>query len=372
MTTAFGWAADDPCLLDRLRERALVTPNGNLTIAGALFLTDPTKSLGAAKIGIECRRYPDEGIDYDARTTFDGPLHRQVRDATYYLMDQLGSDVIVTGLYRHELPKLPEIVIRETLANAVAHRSYEVDTVNVLIELRPSRVSVTSPGSLPEPVTVETMRYAQAARNPAVIDVLRRFSLAEDAGRGIDTIEDEMRDAMLDSPRFSDDGRHVRVDLPLSGPITPRERAWVADLTKQGWIDPAGRLLLVHAARGEQLTNRVAREVLGVGSEVRAREALHRLRDLGLLRQHGERGAARYELVERLRPPAAYRLSPGEIEDLVVEMAMHRSISNSEVRAVTGLSRQSVTGLLSYLVESGRIIRTGERRGTRYTARLNC
>src|SRR5690606_29992138 len=139
---------------------------------------------------------------------------------------------------------------REALANAVAHRSYEAQGTAVVVELRPDRVVITSPGGLPEPVTIENMRQAQAARNPTLIDVLRRFRLAEDAGRGIDVIEDEMRAALLDPRRFSEDGgRFVRVELPLRGPITARERVWVQELEASGQLEPGDRLLLVHAAR---------------------------------------------------------------------------------------------------------------------------
>jgi ATP-dependent DNA helicase RecG len=63
------------------------------------------------------------------------------------------------------------------------------------------------------------MRQAQAARNPDIIDLLRRFSLAEDAGRGVDVMEDEMEEALLDPPRFIDDGVSVTVELPLRGPF---------------------------------------------------------------------------------------------------------------------------------------------------------
>lgn len=48
----------------------------------------------------------------------------------------------MTGLYRHELPRLPEVVVRETIANAVAHRSYESHGTAVVVEMRPDEVIV--------------------------------------------------------------------------------------------------------------------------------------------------------------------------------------------------------------------------------------
>jgi ATP-dependent DNA helicase RecG len=353
---AYGWSpgSDVP---ERLVERGLATRNGELTVAGALFLTDPTVSLGQQKAVIEIRRHPDDSADYDRREVIGGPIHHQVRNATKFIADELGSELVVTGLYRHELPRLPEVVMREALANAVAHRSFE---------LRPDRVLITSPGGLPEPVTVENIRQAQAARNHNVIDVLRRFRLAEDAGRGIDVMQDEMRDALLDPPRFADDGRSVRVELSLRGPITARERAWVQELEAKGDLESGDRLLLVHAGRGERLTNSAARTALST-DEGAARRALRRLTDAGLLRQHGRRGGAYYTLVEEVAPPAAYRLNDEELAVLLIAEAGEQALTNARVRELTGVGRDQALALLNKLVADGRLRRVGERRGTRYT-----
>jgi ATP-dependent DNA helicase RecG len=363
---AFQWSPDDRTLDDRLREQGLLTADRALTIAGALFLTDPAEELGQTKAVIEVRRYPAGSSEYDRRERFAGPVHHQVRDAHRFLQAELGSDLVVTGLYRHELPRLPEQAAREAIANAVAHRSYEILRTPVVVELHPDRVVVTSPGGLPEPVTVQTLRSANAPRNPHVISVLRRFHLAEDAGRGIDVIEDKMAEALLDPPRFfDDDDDRVRVELPLHGPITPRERAWVLDFERRDEVEPRDRLLLVHAARGERLTNASAREILHVDA-LDARQALRRLRDAGLLVQHGERGGTHYTLAERIAPEAVYRMSQTEVEDLVVEHARKRPITNQAVRELTGLDRAGALALLSGLVSTGRLRRTGQRRGTRY------
>lgn len=365
----YQWPDEDLDRVARLRERGLVV-NDNLTIAGALFLTDPRASMNLTKVGIEIRRYPTEGGEYDRRVVFDGPLQDEVRFATRFIVDELGSDLVVAGIYRYDLPRLPEVVVRETLANAVAHRSYEQNRAMILVELRPDRVVVTSPGPLPEPVTVQTIRQAQAARNPDIIAVLRFFSLAEDAGRGVDVIEDTMQAALLDPPTFEEVTGFVRVTLPLHGPITSRERAWIADLERRGQIAGSDRLLLVHAARGERLTNERARTILGLDS-VNARQSLQRLRDAGLLRQFGERRATRYALAEAVAPPAVYRMSPTEIEDLVVERAGRAPISNETVRELTGLTREQALALLRFLVSQGRLIASGSRRGTRYSPALD-
>jgi ATP-dependent DNA helicase RecG len=362
LSEAFGWGRRN--LIDRL-EDAGYAEEAHLTVAGALYLlNDPTQELG--KPFVEIHRYrDDEGVDYDRRDEIAGPLQHQVRNSVVRVMDELGTELVVVGVRRYELPRLPEVVVREAVANALAHRSYEIDRTPVRIEIRPSVVRIVSPGGLPEPVTVQNMREASAPRNLAVIRALRRFGLAEDAGRGIDVMQDVMQEEMLDPPRFEDHGHEVVVDLPIRSAVAPVERAWIRELERRGTLAGPDRIVLVHAARGEALTNARVRAILQVDA-AGARDVLQRLRDERFLEQRGERGGATYYLSGSLRPPAGLRLGPDELAELVEGLADDGPITNSSVREATGLDRNESLAILDRLVKQGRLVRTGERRGTKY------
>ena len=242
------------------------------------------------------QRFADDAtIDYDRRDELHGPIHHVLTEAVARVMDELGTELVVLGVRRYELPRLPEIVLREAMANALAHRSYESTGTPVRVELRPSSVVIRSPGGLPEPVTVENIREASAARNLVVIRLLRQFGLAEDAGRGVDLMQDTMADEMLDPPCFEDSGHEVVVTLPIRSAVAPAERAWLRELEHRGTLKGADRLVLLHAARGEVLTNGRVADSPNVDESI-AREALHRLRDEGFLEQRGQRGGASYRL----------------------------------------------------------------------------
>lgn len=363
---AFGWSGP-ASFPKRLVEKGLAiqTLNGyRLTVAGALhLLNEPHEKLGKAYI--EVLRYREGAQNYDRRVQIDGPLRVQVERATQLIADELGDEVVVLGVHRHELPRLPRRVLREAVANAVAHRSYELRGTCIRIEIHPDAVTITSPGSLPEPVTVENIRDQASARNANVIRVLRAFNLAEDSGDGVDVMEDVMREELLDPPIFADTGSAVRVTLPVRSAVAPSERAWVREVEQRGEIESTDRILLVHAARGEVLTNSRVRELLGVDKDL-ARIALQRLRDAGFLVQRGKRGGATYVLDRSLEPPAGLRLGQAELEDLVFEMAGERPLANADVRTRTGLDRAQTLELLAKLVQEGRLERVGQRRGTRY------
>lgn len=361
---AFGWSGEN--VAERLSESGYASGN-RLTVAGALyFMGDPGGALGKAHI--ELLRYrDDESVDYDLRIEVKGPLPVQLETAVQRILDELGTELVVLGVRRYDLHRVPPVVVREAVANALAHRSYELDRTPVRVEIRPSSVRILSPGGLPEPVTVENIRETTAPRNLAVIDALRRYGLAEDAGRGIDVMEDTMLEEMLDPPKFSDEDHEVAVTLPVRSVVAPVERAWIRELERRGTLEGPDRLVLVHAARGEALTNARVREVMQT-DEGTAREVLQRLRDASFLEQRGERGGATYHLEGSLEPPAGLRLGPEELASLIEGLAAEGPISNTDVRESTGLGRDEVRSLLRRLVKEERLIQTGQRRGTRYHA----
>ncbi len=315
---------------------------------------------------MEIFRYRGGATEPDRRIEIAGPLARQIEVATSSVMDEIGIDFVVIGTQRHDLPRLPEVVLREAIANAVAHRSYEANGAAVRIELHDDRVVVISPGGLPEPVTVSNIREQYAARNLAVIDTLRRFGLAEDAGRGVDVMQDEMANELLDPPEFVDTGTSVTVTLRTSGSVTPHERAWVDELELRGSLSAADRLVLVHAARGTELNNSAVRDILGVDS-VQARQSLQRLRDARLLTQHGERSGAIYVASDELGAPTGLRLSDVQIDAIILELAHEGPISNATVRERLGVDRLAALRLLSGLTDADQLERHGQKRGTYYT-----
>ncbi|MGH3839273.1 MAG: RNA-binding domain-containing protein, partial [Pseudonocardiaceae bacterium] len=365
LAQAHGWSAPLP---QRLVERGLVTRDAGhdvLTVAGALYLLcEPDRELGRSYI--EVFRYRDDtATTEDKRYRIAGPLPHQVTEATARVTEEIGTDVAVVGLHRYELERIPLPVLREAIANAVAHRVYEDNRRCVRIEIRPTKVRIVSPGPLPEPVTVQNIREQNAARNTEVIATLRRFRLAEDAGRGIDVMQDVMAERLLDPPIFEADALSVTVDLPLTSTVTIVERAWVGEIEHRGELRPRDRILLVHAARGRVLTNATARAQLGVDS-THARSALHRLRDAGLLIQEGANSGARYRLAATTTPPPGLKLSRANLHDLVLDLARQGPVTNSQLRERLSLDRVETLRLLTDLVESGQLVRVGERRGVHY------
>jgi len=377
-------------LRDRLRDSGFVVPDGDgdyLSVAGALYLlADPARVLG--KAFVEVFRHRDEGVDYDRREEFGGPLQRQVVAAADFVLDELGYEMALAGVRRHELHRLPRAVVREAVANAVAHRSYAPAAIAeaVRIEIRPDRVVVRSPGGLPEGVSADDLGGRSVPRNVLAIRTLRFFGIAEDAGRGVRLMRDHMALNLMDAPQFEVDATSVTVTLPLGSAAGPAERAWLA-LTLTGEQPgavrpysvgdtagvPAGLQardagVLLRAGRGETLTNGQVRDLLGV-DVAEARAALRRLRDRGLLQQRSNGAGAHYVLAPHLTGPESHRVlrsRPDNLNDVAIELAGRGRVTNADLRERTGIDRVEALRVLNALVAAGRLERRGSRRGSHY------
>ncbi len=365
LAAAYEWPPGD--IGPRLREAGFaIMQRGKerLTVAGALLLLSDPSVIGCRAF-VDVRRYRADDQEPDRTWTITGSVAEQIEGATRDILAEVGSSTAVLGVQRVDMPKLPPRAVREAVANAVAHRSYQNAGSAIRVEVYPDRVRIISPGGLPEPVTVENIRVQQAARNDAVLDALHRMGLAEDLGRGIDRMEDDMVADLLQLPEFEDDGSFFTVTLRLVGTVTPLERAWVRQLIDREQLDARSAPVVVQAARQGSITNSDVRALLGIDS-VDARHVLQRLVVEGVFLQRGERAGTEYVVAASAGAPVHIHRSEEELVQIVLSLAEEGPITNALVRERTGLDRLAALRLIQRLVADGRLVQEGERRGTRY------
>lgn len=105
------------------------------------------------------------------------------------LKAEIKQKEFVFGLFREFVEDYSEIVIRELLINALAHRDISRQQI---IEIRKyddgGYLEIESPGTFPDGVTVDNYLRKTNPRNPNIMDILREIGLAEKAGSGFDKI----------------------------------------------------------------------------------------------------------------------------------------------------------------------------------------
>lgn len=118
--------------------------------------------------------------------------------------------------------------LRAVLANAVAHRDYAIYGSPTLFEVFDDRVCVSSPGALPDDMSVEAARAGlrPRPRNPAMARALIAARLTGGRGRGWPVMREEMRAFNGTEPELEndDENRFVRVTFRLK-PDSARDEA---------------------------------------------------------------------------------------------------------------------------------------------------
>ncbi len=124
-----------------------------------------------------------------------GRLDEQVQRAVGWFLG-LGRFENYKDIVRENRVLLPTVVLREALVNAVAHRDYAITGSKVLLEVFATRVDVTSPGNLPNHMSVDSVRAGAhpRSRNELMAYYMLTMGFMEQRGRGWPVMRDEMRE----------------------------------------------------------------------------------------------------------------------------------------------------------------------------------
>ncbi len=181
-----------------------------------VFGRDPQGHRQTTSLFIQCAAY--DGTDQSAEVISSGEgrgrIDEQViRSAGW--MRSLGRKESYKGLRRIDRPLVPDSALREVLVNAVIHRDYALTGSQILLEVFDDRVDVTSPGALPNHMTVEQARSGGAprSRNEMMANAMVVHQLMERRGRGWLLMRQAMRSFNGTEPDLLNDreNRYVRV-----------------------------------------------------------------------------------------------------------------------------------------------------------------
>jgi len=131
-----------------------------------------------------------------------------------YVMSQLPQNEIIENALRKETKLLPEIVIRELLANALIHQDFQISGTSPFVEIYSNRVEITNPG-LPL-VPVDRFIDSYQSRNESLADLMRRFGICEEKSSGIDRVVEAAEVMQLPAPDFLTG--HIRTTAVIYGP----------------------------------------------------------------------------------------------------------------------------------------------------------
>jgi ATP-dependent DNA helicase RecG len=279
-----------------LQRGCLQKVNGELRPTNAallLFGRSPQRWLPAAHI-LAARFTGHSFGDRFIKQEINGSLPSQLQQVEKFLRANLQSVVRMIGLQHQEALEYPFEAVRELVVNAIAHRDYNIQGDGIHLNLFSDRLEVTSPGSLPGPVTIDNIMEARFSRNPVIVQVLADLGYVERLGYGLDRVVSLMRENSLSPPRFEEVAGAFRVTLYN----TPAEEFALPDMSQYQLLDinPRQVSALNYLGIRRRITNREFQELCPDVHPETLRRDLADLVSRGVLLKIGDKKSTYYIL----------------------------------------------------------------------------
>jgi len=175
-----------------------------------------------------------------------------------FIMTLMPAEESLISPIRKEMTMLPELAVRELVANALIHQDFFESGSGVMIELFADRLEISNPGS----PLVDIDRFLDAppkSRNEKLASLMRRLGICEERGSGVDKVVFYVEINQLPAPLFEALTGFTRVIL-----FSHRE---LKNLTKQDRV----RACYFHASRKyierDYMTNTSLRNRFGIESK---------------------------------------------------------------------------------------------------------
>ena len=175
----------------------------------------------------------------------------------YYKYEQ------ILGSERIEKELIPEKAFRETIANALIHRTWDVNS-NIRISMYEDKIEVSSPGGLPSGISEKEYLNGQISqlRNPILANIFFRLKYIEMFGTGIRRINESYKDYAV-KPAFEIFENSIKITLPI---ITTRlflttDEKIVMDILEKGAILSSSEILKMTELKKDKL-NRLLKKLI--------------------------------------------------------------------------------------------------------------
>ena len=172
-----------------------------------------------------------------------------------YFDVQLPRHEEISGGLRVEATMYPKLAIRELVANALIHQDLTMGGVSPLVEIFSDRIEITNPGT----PLIDTLRFIDEpprSRNEVLAALMRRFSICEERGSGIDKVITAVESAHLPPPDFLVTENHTKAIL-----YGPRK---LAGMERQDKIRACYQHACLLYVSGARMTNATLRNRLGI------------------------------------------------------------------------------------------------------------
>ena len=235
-----------------------------LNVAVLMFTEQPEKYFKYARI--EIVDIPDPIGTNMVEKIFTGPIQRQLKDALLYIKNYILKEVTIKNANQAESIKYynyPYAAVEELLANAVYHRSYQVNEP-ITVRITPESITITSfPGfdaSISDKDIANFEITSPIYRNRRIGDFLKELHLIEGRNTGYPTILKSLKENGSQYPVFKMDANRTYLTVTL--PIHP----YFSINNKQSEKEQEYQLRIIKELKNKNLTKSELSNALGYKS----------------------------------------------------------------------------------------------------------
>lgn len=206
--------------------------------------------------------------------------------AISYINDQLPQNEQIGQSLRREVRMYPEIAVRELAANALIHQDFNVSGAGPMLEIFADRMEISNPG-VP---LIDTLRFIDEpprSRNEALAALMRRMSICEERGSGIDKVIFSAEMFQLPAPDFCVTGASTVAVL-----YGPRQ---FAQMDREERIRACYQHACLQYVSGKRMSNASFRKRLGIKDKNYPQASLifRDTIDAGLIKPHSDGAGSR-------------------------------------------------------------------------------
>lgn len=241
------------------------------------------------------------------------------------------------GLFRKQIRQYHPKLIRELLVNAVAHRSYTISK-DIMIEVYPSRLEISSPGGFPFGVTRDNILHEKMRRNPNMIDLFYVLKLMEGEGSGYDLIYQLNATEMKNQPTIIDSYSEVKV-IQSAEIVEPELLPLLDYVLKNYPLSQKALTAIGLIARGQKMSTLDLSHALQLNEEERLKSYVNLLLQENLIVKRGVKKGTCYYINPKLirNAKAGIKTTLKTVEPHVLKTLVYEDLRlhpNSGVREI--------------------------------------
>lgn len=176
-------------------------------------------------------------------------------EAIRYINDQLPQNEEIGEALREEVRMYPRIAIRELVANALIHQDFNITGSGPTVEMFTDRMEITNPG-VPLINTLRFIDEPPRSRNERLAALMRRMTICEERGSGIDKVIFHIELFQLPAPDF-----RVSAESTIAVLYGPRK---FVQMNREERIRACYQHACLQYVSGKLMTNASLRKRLGI------------------------------------------------------------------------------------------------------------